>query len=77
MVLKPEPESIFSGDLVYKFNRIMDKLVLVINLKRKSNAIKKNVGYHIDIMGLSAWLVVNPIMVYSYDFLNDGSDVKL
>ena len=29
----------------------------------------KRVGYNMDILQQSAWLVVNPITVYSYGFL--------
>ena len=33
------------------------------------------VGYNMDIMRQSAYLVVNPITVYSYDFLLNGTAV--
>ena len=38
----------------------------MINSKRLSDVIKK-VGYNLDIMRQSAFLVVNPITVYSYN----------
>ena len=47
---------------------LLENLRLVIISKRLSNVIKKN-GYNLDIMRHSACLVINPITVYSYDFL--------
>ena len=54
---------IFYGDLVYKFKRIVGKLVKKM-VKRYIR-----VGYNLDIMRQSACLVLNPITVYSYGFL--------
>ena len=62
-------EPIFYGDLVYKFKRIVDNLILVINSKRLSTVIIIRVGYNLDLMRQSACLVLNPITVYSYVFL--------
>ena len=47
---------------------LLENLILVINLKRLLNIIKK-LGYNMDIMRQSAYLVVNPITVDSYGFL--------
>ena len=61
-------EPLFYGDLVYKFKRIVGK-------PNFSDQFKKIViryirfGYNLDIMRLSACLVLNPITVYSYGFL--------
>ena len=81
-------EPIFYGDLVYKFKRIVRKSNFSVQFKK---IVKRyiRIGYNLDIMRLSACLVLNPIMVYSYGFLfnlhyggsglrlYDGSDVKL
>ena len=48
---------IFYGDLVYKFKRIVEK----------DSKTYVRVGYNLDIMRQSACLVLNPIMVYSYN----------
>ena len=47
---------------------LLENQMLVINSKRLSNVIKK-VRYNLDIMGQTAYLVVNPITFYSYGFL--------
>ena len=70
-------ESLFYGDLVYKFKRIVGKPSLsdqfkkIIGKPSLSDQFKnyKKVGYNMDIMRQSACLVVNPNTVYSYDFL--------
>ena len=76
-------EPIFYGDLVYKFKRIVGKPNFSDQFKKIIKRHKK-VGYNLDIMRQSAYLVVNPITVYSYDFLFNcttvgqaSSEVKL
>ena len=61
-------EPVFSGDLVYKFKRIVGKTNVSDRFKK---IIKRyiNVGYNLDVMRQSACLVLNPITVYSYGFL--------
>ena len=61
-------EPVFYGDLVYKFKRIVGKLSFSDRFKKIIKRYKR-VGYNMDIMRPSACLVVNPITVYSYDFL--------
>ena len=67
-------EPIFYGDLVYKFKRIVGKPNFSDQFKK---IIKRyiRVGYNLDIMRQSACLVLNPIMVYNYDFLFNGTTV--
>ena len=77
-------EPTFYGDLVYKFKRIVGKSNFSVQFKK---IIKRyiRVGYNLDIMRQSAFLVLNLITVYSYGFLFNcttvgqasGSDVKL
>ena len=61
-------ESIFYGDLVYKFKRIVGK-------PNSSDKLKKNVkryirvGYNLDVKRQSVCLVLNQITVFSYGFL--------
>ena len=55
------------GDLVYKFKRVVGKS----NFSDKFKKIVKRyikVGYNLDIMRQSVWLVLNPITIYSYGF---------
>ena len=61
-------EPIFSGDLVYKFKRIVGKPNFSDQFK---NIVKRylKVGYSFNIMRQSACLVLNSISVYSYAFL--------
>ena len=61
-------ESIFYGDLVYKFKRIVGKTNFSDHFKK---IVKRyiRVGYNLNIMRQSACLVLNPITVYSYGFL--------
>ena len=63
-----EPTSIFYGDLVYKFKRIVGKPNFSDQFKK---IVKRyiRVGYNLDIMRQSTCLVLNPITVYSYGFL--------
>ena len=60
-------EPIFYDDLVYKFKIIVGNLIF----KKKIIKRYKKVWYtcYLDIMRQSASLVVNTIIVYSYDFL--------
>ena len=55
-------------NLVYKFKRIVGKSNFSDQFKK---IVKRyiRVGYNFDIMRQSAGLVLNPITVYSYDFL--------
>ena len=61
-------EPIFYGDLVYKFKRIVGKPNFSDQFKK---IVKRyiRVRYNLDIMRQSVCLVLNPITVYSYDFL--------
>ena len=61
-------EPIFYGDLVYKFKRIVGKPNFSDQFKK---IVKRyiRVGYNLNIMRQSAYLVLNPITVYSYGFL--------
>ena len=61
-------EPLFYGDLVYRFKRILGKPNLSDQFKK---IVKRyiRVGYNLDIMRQSAFLVLNPITVYSYGFL--------
>ena len=61
-------EPVFYGDLVYELKIIVGKLNFSDQLIIKYDNYKK-VGYNMDIMRQSAYLVVNPITVYSYSFL--------
>ena len=62
-------ESIFYGDLVYKFKRIVGKPNFSSDQFKKIVKRYIRVGYNLDIMRQSACLVLNPITVYSYGFL--------
>ena len=61
-------ESIFYGDLVYKFKRIVEKPNFSDQFK-KIVKLNKRVGYNLDVMRQYACLVLNPITVYSYSCL--------
>ena len=52
----------FYGDLVYKFKKIIENPIFSNLLKRIVNRFKR-AGYYLDIMGQTACLVFNPIMV--------------
>ena len=58
-------EPISYGDLVYKFKKIVGNTNFSDPFKK---SVKKS-GYNLDVMRQSAYLVVNPITVYSYGFL--------
>ena len=61
-------QNLFYGDLVYKFNGIIGKPSFSDHFKKIIKRYKR-VGYNMDIMQRSAYLVVNPITVDSYGFL--------
>ena len=61
-------EPLFYGELVYKFKRIVGNHYFSDQFKKTIKRYIK-VGYNLDVMPQSACLVLNPIMVYSYDFL--------
>ena len=64
----------FYGDLVYIFKRIVGKSNFSDQFKK---IIKRymRVGYNLDIMRHSVYLVLNPITVYSYGFLYNCTTV--
>ena len=57
-----EPE--FYGDLVYKFRIIIGKNDFSYHFKKIIVRYKK-IGYNLDVLQQTAWLVVNPIQVNS------------
>ena len=61
-------EPIFYGDLVYKLKRIVGKSSFSDQFRK---IVKRyiRVGYNLDIMRQSAFLVLNPITINSYCFL--------
>ena len=61
-------ESVFYGDLVNKFKRIVGKSSFPDQFKKLIKHYKR-AGYNMDIMWQSACLMVNPIKVHSYDVL--------
>ena len=60
-------ESIFYGNIVKKFKRIVGKPNFSVQSKKIIKRYIK-VGYNLDNMRQSTFLVLNPIMVYSYSF---------
>ena len=60
-------EPIFYGDLVYKFKQIVGKPNFSDQFKK---IVKRyiRVGYNLNIKRQSAYLVLNPLTVYSYGF---------
>ena len=52
----------FYGDLVYKFKEIFGKSIFSDDFKSIDNRIK-TIGYNLDIMRQTAWLVFNPIII--------------
>ena len=61
-----EPE--FYGDLVYKFRKIMGKNDFPYHFKKVIVRYKK-IGYNIDVLRQTAYLVVNPMKVNSFAYL--------
>ena len=61
-----EPE--FYGDLVYKFRKIIGKKDFPYHFKKIIVRYKK-IGYNINVMQQTAYLVVNPIKVNSFAYL--------
>ena len=61
-------ELIFYGNLVYKLKQIVGKPNFRDQFKKVIKGYKK-VGYNLGVMRQSLYLVLNPIMVYSYGFL--------
>ena len=57
----------FYGDLVSKFKRIVGKPSFSDQFKKVIKCYIK-IGYNLDVLRLSACLVLNPIIVYSYGF---------
>ena len=61
-----EPE--FYGDLVYRFRKIVGKSHFSEQFRKLINRYKR-IGYSLDIMRLTACLVINPIIVDGYALL--------
>ena len=61
-----EPE--FYGDLVYKFRKIIGKMICLFNLKKTIVRYQK-VGYSIDVLRQTTCLVVNSVKVDSFAYL--------
>ena len=61
-----EPE--FYGDLLYKFRKIIGKNAFLYHFN-KIIVRYKMIGYNINSMRQTAWLVFNPIKVNSFAFL--------
>ena len=61
-------ETIFNGDLVYKFKTIVGKPNFSDQFNKIIKRYIKKVGYNMDIMHHSAYLDVNPITVYNFGF---------
>ena len=61
-----EPE--VYGDLVYKFRKIIGKYDFSYHFK-KINVRYEKIGYHIDVLRLTACLVVNTIKVNNFAYL--------
>ena len=59
-----EPD--FYGDLVYKFSKIIGKMIFLSISKKKIVRYKK-IGYNIYVLRQTACLVVNPIKVNNFD----------
>ena len=58
-----EPE--FYGDLVYKFRKIIGKMIFLI-ISKKIIVRYKKIGYNINVMRQTACLVVNPVKVNNF-----------
>ena len=61
-----EPE--FNCDLVYKLKKILGTNNFSVQFIKISSHYK-NIGYNINVLRQTAWLVVNPITVYNFAFL--------
>ena len=68
-----EPE--FYGDLVYKFRKIIGKNDFPHHSKKKTVRYKK-IGYNINVLRQTAFLVVNPIKVNNFAYLFDCTTVN-
>ena len=62
-----EPE--FYGDLVYKFRKIIGKIIDLPYHFKKIIVRYTKIGYHINVMRQTACLVVNPIKVKNFAYL--------
>ena len=62
-----EPE--LYGDLLYKFRKIIGKNVFSYHFKKIIVRYKK-IGYNIDVLRQTAYLVVNPVKVNSFAYLS-------
>ena len=58
-----EPE--FYGELVYKFRKIIGKMIILV-ISEKIIVRYKKIGYNIDVLRQTACLVVNPITVNNF-----------
>ena len=61
-----EPE--FYGDMVYKFRKIIGKNDFPCHFKKIIVRYKK-IGYNIDVLRQTAFLVVNPIKINRFAYL--------
>ena len=58
-------ESEFYGDLVYRFRKIVGKSNFSEQSRKQINRYKI-IGYSLDTMRQTAWLVINPIVIDGY-----------
>ena len=65
LLLQSLSESEFYGDLVYKFSKIIGKNDFPYHFKKIIVRYKK-IGYNINVMRQTAYLVVNPTKVNSF-----------
>ena len=68
LLLQGLSEAEFYGNLVYKFRKIIGKNVFPYHFK-KITVLYKKIGYNIDVLRLTACLVVNPIKANSFAYL--------
>ena len=68
LLLKGLSEPEFYGDLVYKFRKKIGKNDFPYRFKKIIVRYKK-IGYNIDVLRQTAYLVVNPIKVHSFAYL--------
>ena len=66
----------FYGDLVYKFRIIFGKNDFPYHLKKIIVRYKK-IGYNIDVLRQTACLVVDPIKVNNFAYLDGRSGLRL